>query len=78
VIGPDARRDGGPARRVLVVMSLVIGYILAGVASGQTPRPAATLDDLVAEVRALRTEIQQVATTSIQAQLLATRLSLQD
>jgi chromosome segregation ATPase len=67
------------ARRALGVMSLLVtGFLLASVASGQPARPATTLDDLVAEVRALRTEIQQLATASMQTQRLATSLSLQE
>jgi chromosome segregation ATPase len=57
---------------------LVITCILAAVVSGQTARPSATLDDLLAEVRGLRAEINQVAAASIRAQLLVTRLSLQE
>jgi len=45
---------------------------------GQTSRPTATLDDLLAEVRGLRAEINQVAAAGIRAQLLVTRLSLQE
>jgi hypothetical protein len=51
---------------------------LVGGASGQTARPPATLDDLLAEVRSLRDEINHTLTASIRAQLLTTRLSLQE
>ena len=49
--------------------------------SGQTPStPArqASIDDLVSEVRALRTDIQQMADASIRAQLLVARLQVEE
>lgn len=51
---------------------------LAGVAQGQAHRPDATLDELVVEVQALRTEMNQAAATSIRAQLLVGRLQMED
>jgi uncharacterized coiled-coil protein SlyX len=61
-----------------VSLLLAITFVVAAVASGQTARPAATIDDLLAEVRGLRAEINQVAAAGIRAQLLVTRLSLQE
>jgi hypothetical protein len=62
-----------------VALLLMVAFVIAaGAVSGQTARPTATLDDLLAEVRALRAEINQVAAAGIRAQLLATRLSLQE
>jgi len=49
--------------------------------SGQTPStPArqASIDDLVTEVRALRADIQQMADSSLRAQLLVARLQVQE
>lgn len=51
---------------------------LTGVVAAQSARPTATLDDLLAEVRGLRAEIHDVVASGIRAQLLATRLSLQE
>ena len=53
-------------------------FVLAGLVSGQTARPTATIDDLLAEIRGLRAEINQVAAAGIRAQLFSTRLSLQE
>jgi hypothetical protein len=48
--------------------------------SGQSAAPArqASMDDLVAEVRGLRAEIQQLADSSLEAQLLVARLQVQE
>jgi outer membrane murein-binding lipoprotein Lpp len=48
--------------------------------TGQSPAPArqASLDDLVSEVRGLRADIQQMADSSIRAQLLVARLQVQE
>lgn len=52
---------------------------LVGVVAGQARQPApATLDDLVAEVRALRAEIREAAGSSMRAQLVGMRLQLQE
>jgi chromosome segregation ATPase len=63
---------------LLMITFVVAGGGPAGMVSGQTARPTATLDDLLAEVRGLRAEINHVAAASIRAQLLVTRLSLQE
>ncbi len=66
-------------RRILGLILVAGTGLVAGV-SGQTPRqPApASLDDLLAEVRAIRTELQQVSGASIRAQLMVGRLQLQE
>jgi chromosome segregation ATPase len=60
----------------------VVAIALAGVASGQArPGPAtgaSTQDELLAELRALRGELNQVFAASIRAQLLVARLQLQE
>jgi hypothetical protein len=61
-----------------VALLLATTFVLAGVVSGQTARPTATIDDLLAEIRGLRAEINQVAAAGIRAQLVVTRLSLQE
>src|SRR5688572_33014233 len=55
-----------------VGLLLVATFVLARVVSGQTARPTATIDDLLAEIRGLRAEINQVAAAGIRAQLLST------
>ena len=60
---------------------LVIGAALVAVAavgSAQSQRAAATLDDVVSELRALRTDLRQTTRTSTQTQLLTVRLQLQE
>ena len=61
-----------------IVIGTCLAMIAAGGAAGQAQRPAATLDDLVAEVRAMRGEINRAATTSIRTQLLTARMTLQE
>lgn len=60
---------------------LVIGAALvaaAAVGSAQSPRAAATLDDVVNEIRALRADMKRNAAAATQAQLLTMRLQLQE
>jgi hypothetical protein len=61
-----------------IALLLMITFVVAGVVSGQSARPIATLDDLLVEVRGVRAEINEVAAAGIRAQLLAARLSLQE
>jgi hypothetical protein len=58
--------------------AVVLTAGLAAAVGAQSARPAATLDDLLAETRALRTDLNRVVTAGIRAQLLATRLSVQE
>jgi chromosome segregation ATPase len=51
---------------------------VVGVASGQAHRPAASLDELVVEVQALRAEMNQKAALSIRVQMLIGRLQIED
>jgi hypothetical protein len=54
---------------------LVFGGI---VVAGQQQRPAATLDDVANEIRALRADLRQNTRAATQMQLLTARLSLQE
>jgi UDP-glucose 6-dehydrogenase len=64
-------------KRALIVLALLaLGATVRG-QSPAPPRPAST-DDVVAEIRALRADIQQMADTSIRAQLLVARLQVQE
>ena len=64
---------------VLRVASVIaLTALLAGAVGAQSARPAATLDDLLAEMRSLRTDMRDAVTSGIRAQVLATRLSLQE
>jgi DNA-binding ferritin-like protein len=44
----------------------------------RSARPAATLDDLLAEARALRTDVNRAVVAGVRAQVLATRLGVQE
>jgi hypothetical protein len=61
-----------------VVSAVAVTALLAGAVGAQSARPAATLDDLLAETRSLRTDMREAVTVAIRAQVLATRLSLQE
>jgi hypothetical protein len=61
--------------------TLVIGAVLVTVAvavSAQSQRAAATLDDVVSELRGLRADMKAMRATTTQAQLLTVRLQLQE
>jgi hypothetical protein len=59
------------------IVCLAAACLGSGV-SGQTQRPPASMDDLLAELRAIRAELQQTSGASIRAQLLVGRLQLQE
>ena len=68
------------ALRAFATGAMVVLGLVSGV-SGQvksTPAPSGTMEDLIVEVRALRTEINQAAAASMRAQLLGIRLQLQE
>jgi hypothetical protein len=46
--------------------------------SGQAQRPPASMDDLLAELKAIRAELQQSTGATVRAQLLIGRLQLQE
>src|SRR6185295_9299989 len=62
--------------RILVIGAALIAVAAAG--SAQSQRAAATLDDVVSELRALRADLRQTTRTSTQTQLLTVRLQLQE
>jgi hypothetical protein len=59
---------------------IVLGLLVAGAvaASGQSQRQPATLDDVVAEIRALRADLKASAAATTRTQLLTARLQLQE
>lgn len=70
-------------RKMSQAVALVAILVLAaagGVTARQQAAPsrAATLDDLLAELRALRSELRDSSTTGLRAQLLLARLQLQE
>lgn len=59
---------------------IALGLLVAGAvaASGQAQRQPATLDDVLNEIRGLRTDLRQSTHANTQMQLLTVRLQLQE
>ena len=68
--------------RIALVATLLFAITTAVALRAQAPASSAASNDavaaLVAEVRALRTELSQVASASVRSQLLVTRVQLQE
>lgn len=64
-------------RRIAIVGSVVV-LLAAAAVSGQGRQPAAPADELLAEVRALRAEVNNAARAGLRAQLLGMRLQLEE
>jgi hypothetical protein len=62
--------------RIAAIVCLLLGA--GGVLLAQTPAPASPPDALLAEVRALRADMNRAASASIRTQLLTARLQLQE
>jgi hypothetical protein len=62
----------------LAMLGSVAVLLLAAAVSGQGRQPAAPVDELLAEVRALRADINNTARAGLRAQLLGMRLQLQE
>jgi chromosome segregation ATPase len=60
-----------------VIAPMLMGMALLGQAPSPSPRPA-SMDDVVAEVRALRAEMRQSAESGLRAQLLVARLQVEE
>lgn len=65
-------------KHMLVTPALFGLTLLAGQSSSVAPPRAASLDDVVAEVRALRDDMRQTAEASLRAQLLVARLQVEE
>ena len=64
--------------RQMVIAPMVMGVaLLTGQAPASAPRPA-SMDDVVAEVHALRVEMKQTADAGLRAQLLVARLQVEE
>lgn len=61
-----------------MVMVALITLVVAGAVSGQSQRSQATLDDLLAEMRGMRSDINRAAAASVRAELLTARVTLQE
>jgi hypothetical protein len=62
----------------LMAVGTCLALLVVGVVSGQGQRPRATLDDLLAEMRALRADLNQSSTATIRAQLVVGRAQVQE
>ena len=64
-----------------MMKQMLMAPMLMGALLGQSPSPAsraASMDDVVAEVRALRMEMKQSAEAGLRAQLLVARLQVEE
>lgn len=61
-----------------IASAVLISIVIIGVVSGQSQRSPATADDLLAEIQAMRAEINRAASASIRAQLLTARVTVQE
>jgi hypothetical protein len=61
-----------------LAMAIVAGGVLAAQSKATKPAVSGSSDQLVAEVRGLRAEIQQAAAASLRAQILVGRLQLEE
>jgi len=61
--------------KLIALGLLVVGAVAA---AGQAQRQPATLDDVLNEIRALRSELRQTTRATAQMQLLTVRLQLQE
>ena len=66
--------------QAVVRIAILVVAVAGGVTAQQRPAPsrAATLDDLLEELRAFRSEVRDLSATSLRAQLLLARLQLQE
>lgn len=66
--------------QAVVLIAILVVAATGGVTAQQrsTPSRAATLDDLLEELRAFRSELRDLSATSLRAQLLLARLQLQE
>ena len=62
----------------IAIAGTVAVLLLAAAVSGQGRQPATPADELLAEVRALRAEVNNAARAGMRAQLLGMRLQLQE
>jgi DNA repair exonuclease SbcCD ATPase subunit len=67
-------------KSLAVALSAILVVAVTGGMTGQRPAPsrAATLDDLLEELRAFRSELRDSSATSLRGQLLLARLQVQE
>src|SRR6186997_2448185 len=62
----------------IAILGSVAGLLFAAAVSGQGRQPATPADELLAEVRGLRADVNNTARAQMRAQLLGMRLQLQE
>jgi hypothetical protein len=65
-------------KQMLMTPAVFALTLLAGQSSSGTPQRSASLDDVVAEVRAVREDLHRMAESSLRAQLLVARLQVEE
>jgi outer membrane murein-binding lipoprotein Lpp len=65
-------------KHMLMTPALFGLTLLAGQSSSATPPRSSSIDEVVAEVRALRSDLHQMAESSLKAQLLVARLQVEE
>jgi len=73
-------KAGRIVMRVLqpAILASVLAIVVTSIVAGQQQQRAATTDDLLAEIRGLRTDMNQAAENTIRTQLVTARLTLQE
>lgn len=71
-------RKIGIAIAVVVALAGVAGLSAQPARLADPPRPGAAIDQLLAEVQALRSDLNQAASASLRTQLLVARLQVQE
>ena len=60
------------------ILASVLAIVVTSIVAGQQQQRAATTDDLLAEIRGLRTDMNHAAENTIRTQLVTARLTLQE
>jgi chromosome segregation ATPase len=60
------------------ILAFVLAIVVTSIVAGQQQQRAATTDDLLTELRGLRTDMNHAAENTIRTQLLTARLTLQE
>src|SRR4051812_17878929 len=61
-----------------VILAGVLAIVVGSAVSGQQPQRPATQDDLVAEIRGLRADLNRIAQETVRVQLVTARLTVQE
>ena len=61
-----------------VILACVLAIVVGSMVSGQPQQRPATQDDLLAEIRGLRADMNRIAQNTVRVQLVTARLTLQE